>query len=289
MKKMLNPNDKEFENELSLLKSLRHPNFVILYGMYIDPETNEKFICTEFLALGGLDKFLKEYPSLSFDTLLSLAIGSCAGMNYLSRNNIVHRDLAARNLLVTRGEDNILTAKVTDFGLSRSVSEGEYESTSKLCPIKWTAPEAIMYQKFTTRSDVWSFGIVLWEIFESGKTPYPGMSNKEALDFVKSGGRLEKPSSLNGENPSLVYSLMLKCWDDDPEKRPLFDDIYIQLSDIRKNDSGFRETRRAPVQNDKIPLPQTTYYSTSGNKSKSVYYVISKGKSIESVNKGRSA
>lgn len=244
MKKLLKQDDREFKNELALLKSLRHPNCVILYGLYTDGETGERFICTEYLPLGSLDKFLREYSALSLDTLLSLAIGASAGMNYLAHHRIVHRDLAARNLLVTRGEDNVFTVKVTDFGLSRAVSAGEYEASSRLCPIKWTAPEAVLYRRFTTKSDVWSFGVVLWEVFEGGKTPYPGMTNKEALDFVTGGGRMGKPAALADENAGRVYGLMCACWDADPDARPGFDSVYATLTDVRRRNAALREQRQ---------------------------------------------
>jgi serine/threonine protein kinase len=141
------------------------------------------WIVTEFLSLGSLRHLLqRDGARVTSSALLLMAKDAAAGMKYLSQNRILHRDLAARNLLV-KAEDKRFVVKVADYGLSR-VTDGTYYSRSRKFPVKWTAPEALQFAKFTTKSDVWSYGVVLWEMFEFGKVPYQGMSNRDAMQFV---------------------------------------------------------------------------------------------------------
>lgn len=231
MKIMFNPADREFVNELTLLKSLRHPNCVFWYGIY--QEGNERYICTEFLPLGSLDKFLRKTPTLSVHDLLYILIGASAGMKYLSVNNIIHRDLAARNLLVKRADFGGYTVKVSDFGLSRSAESGTYESTNNTFPIKWTAPEAIQSSMYSSKSDVWSYGVVMWETFEFGKLPYYSLSNKETIKYVEEGHRLEEPKILEAHSLGKeIYGMMNDCWKTEPEQRPTFNELHKGISEL---------------------------------------------------------
>jgi len=142
----------------------------------------------------------------------------------LRKKKIVHRDLGARNLLVSQ-EDGKYVVKIADLGLSREVQEDFYDAKNSTFPVKWSPPEVIERRHFTSKSDVWSFGIVLWEIFMYGKIPYSSLSNSETVQFVLSGKRLDKPTIC----PEEVYKVMLQCWHIDPERRPSFKSLFDQL------------------------------------------------------------
>lgn len=144
------------------------------------------------------------------------------GMSYLEEQRIVHRDLAARNVLV--GDD--LACKVADFGLARLLKDDVYSprSSSKI-PVKWTAPEAASYCVYSPKSDVWSFGVLLYEVFTYGRCPYEGMSNHETLQRIARGYRLPRPAAC----PAEVYALMLGCWRRCPEERPDFTTLREKL------------------------------------------------------------
>ncbi|XP_070765844.1 tyrosine-protein kinase Srms isoform X3 [Enoplosus armatus] len=147
------------------------------------------------------------------------------GMAYLEDRNIVHRDLAARNILV--GED--LVCKVADFGLARIIKDSVYTaSRNTKIPVRWTAPEAAIYQRFSVKSDVWSFGVLLYEMMSRGKMPYEGKSNKEVLDLLSSGFRLPCPTRC----PQNIYRIMMDCWAAEPSKRPSFHALHSQLDTI---------------------------------------------------------
>ncbi|KFO65382.1 Tyrosine-protein kinase CSK, partial [Corvus brachyrhynchos] len=149
----------------------------------------------------------------------------CEAMEYLEANNFVHRDLAARNVLVS--EDNI--AKVSDFGLTKEASSTQ--DTGKL-PVKWTAPEALREKKFSTKSDVWSFGILLWEIYSFGRVPYPRIPLKDVVPRVEKGYKMDAPDGC----PAVVYEVMKKCWTLDPGHRPSFHQLREQLVHIKEKE-----------------------------------------------------
>lgn len=154
-------------------------------------------------------------------------------MQYLARNAIVHRDLATRNLLCKR-EGEYYSCKVSDFGLSRSITtESNKKSEGKeLLPIKWTAPEAIAEKKFSAQSDIYSFGIVLWEIFSDAKTPFEDIPNSEARKLILSGQRPKRPQNC----PEGAWAIMNNCWNQDPEKRPEWKDVYLALQKLLPRD-----------------------------------------------------
>lgn len=166
--------------EANIMKKLQHPNLVILYGVCSKEEPF--YYVTELMEHGSLREYLRgKGKSLVSTQLIKLAMQVASGMAYLAEKNCIHRDLAARNVLV-KGD---LVCKITDFGLARLLEEDEdgYECTSvPKFPVKWTAPEAAMFNRFSIKSDVWSFGILLYEIITYGCLPYPGMSNAEVLE-----------------------------------------------------------------------------------------------------------
>ncbi|KAJ8408254.1 hypothetical protein AAFF_G00256680 [Aldrovandia affinis] len=212
-----------FLEETAVMTKLQHRNLVGLLGVILH---NGLHIVTEFMAKGNLVNFLRTRGRSVIDTtqLLHFALDVCEGMEYLESKKLVHRDLAARNVLVS--SDGV--AKVSDFGLAKV--DCKSADNAKL-PIRWTAPEALKKeQKFSTRSDVWSYGVLLWETFSYGRQPYPKMSLKEVKEKVEHGYRMEPPENC----PPSVYALMRTCWEADPGKRPSF----RRLRDKLKREPG---------------------------------------------------
>uniref|UniRef100_H2ZIU1 Tyrosine-protein kinase n=1 Tax=Ciona savignyi TaxID=51511 RepID=H2ZIU1_CIOSA len=217
--------EDQFIEEAEVMTKLTHPNLVGLYGVVVQ----QRPICivTEFMEEGCLLDYIRKHTHLQShpDHLLDMSYQICSAMKYLESQNMIHRDLAARNCLVGRN----MVVKVADFGLTRYVLDDEYTSSlgSKF-PIKWAAPEVLNYTKFSSKSDVWAFGILVWELFTGGKMPYRALSNTEVVERVAHGHRLERPQSC----PHDVYRLMLKTWDMEPEKRPSFNNLCYEVEDI---------------------------------------------------------
>jgi len=216
-----------FLREAHIMKQCNHPKLVRLYAVCTKEEPF--FIVTEFMKNGSLLQYLKKPENvLSQSALVDMCAQIASGMMYLEDRKLVHRDLAARNVLVGDKISGVPEVKVADFGLARTLMEEDiYEATTGAkFPIKWTAIEAAIYGNFTVKSDVWSYGILLYEIF-TRSAPYPGMSNKQVIDEVERGYRMPRPPEI--DEP--IYSQMLKCWDQNPERRPTFEYLHAFFED----------------------------------------------------------
>ncbi|XP_063603462.1 tyrosine-protein kinase transmembrane receptor ROR2-like isoform X1 [Penaeus indicus] len=237
---------QDFHREVELMTDLRHPNIVCLLGVVMKEEP--MCMLFEHMSQGDLHEFLISHSprsdvSASSDDgmsqavleqpdMLVIATQIAAGMEYLASHHYVHRDLASRNCLV--GEN--LTVKISDFGLSRDIYSSDYYrvQSKSLLPVRWMPPESILYGKFTTESDVWSFGVVLWEIFSYGLQPYYGYNNQEVIDMIRSRHLLPCPEDC----PPRIYALMVECWHETPNRRPTFREIHGRLRSWQGLDNG---------------------------------------------------
>ncbi|XP_026821303.1 fibroblast growth factor receptor homolog 1-like [Rhopalosiphum maidis] len=228
-------------SEMEIMKMIgKHVNVISLLGCCT--QDGPLFILMEFALHGNLRDFLRKHrPLLSYEPviganfddtlmakdLLSFAYQVAKGMEYLASKKYIHRDLAARNVLVT--EDFVM--KIADFGLAKDIQNQEYyrKTTNGRLPLKWMAPEALSRGLYTIQSDVWSYGVLLWEIMTLGDRPYPSVPNMEVLlDLLKSGHRMEKPFYCSQE----IYSVMQDCWNIDPSHRPAFNEVMKCLDEI---------------------------------------------------------
>ncbi|KAM6183849.1 tyrosine-protein kinase ABL1 isoform 1-T1 [Erethizon dorsatum] len=210
---------EEFLKEAAVMKEIKHPNLVQLLGVC----TREPpfYIITEFMTYGNLLDYLRECnrQEVTAVVLLYMATQISSAMEYLEKKNFIHRDLAARNCLV--GENHLV--KVADFGLSRLMTGDTYTAhAGAKFPIKWTAPESLAYNKFSIKSDVWAFGVLLWEIATYGMSPYPGIDLSQVYELLEKDYRMERPEGC----PEKVYELMRACWQWSPSDRPSFAEIH---------------------------------------------------------------
>ncbi|XP_040406653.1 ALK tyrosine kinase receptor isoform X3 [Cygnus olor] len=214
----------DFLMEALIISKFNHQNIVRCIGVSL--QALPRFILLELMAGGDLKSFLRETrprpnqpSSLSMLDLLHVAHDIACGCQYLEENHFIHRDIAARNCLLTcRGPGRV--AKIGDFGMARDIYRASYyrKGGCAMLPVKWMPPEAFMEGIFTSKTDTWSFGVLLWEIFSLGYMPYPSKSNQEVLEFVTNGGRMDPPKNC----PGPVYRIMTQCWQHQPEDRPNF-------------------------------------------------------------------
>ncbi|XP_015751961.1 PREDICTED: fibroblast growth factor receptor homolog 1-like [Acropora digitifera] len=232
---------RDLKSELELMKTLKpHPHVIKLLGCVTESEP--LLVLIEYVPYGDLlgylrksrglddtyykDPDIKPKSNLTSQQLMKFAWQIADGMSYLSLRKVIHRDLAARNVLVGERE----TYKITDFGMARDVqNENIYERKTKgRLPVKWTAYEALLYGQYTTKSDVWSYGVVLYEIFTIGGSPYPRMGGSKVVSFLQEGHRMQKPEHVDNK----LYQIMMNCWQSEPEIRPSFADLTQQLKQM---------------------------------------------------------
>uniref|UniRef100_A0A1A7ZL93 Focal adhesion kinase 1 n=1 Tax=Nothobranchius furzeri TaxID=105023 RepID=A0A1A7ZL93_NOTFU len=214
---------EKFLQEALTMRQFDHPHIVKLMGVITE---NPVWIIMELCTLGELRSFLqvRKY-SLDLATLILFSYQLSTALAYLESKRFVHRDIAARNVLVS----TVDCVKLGDFGLSRYMEDSSYYKASKgKLPIKWMAPESINFRRFTTASDVWMFGVCMWEILMFGVKPFQGVKNNDVIGRIENGERLAMPPQC----PPTLYSLMTKCWLYDPSKRPRFNELKTQLSTI---------------------------------------------------------
>ncbi|XP_065905859.1 muscle, skeletal receptor tyrosine-protein kinase-like isoform X2 [Dysidea avara] len=228
----------EFFKEVTFMSKLDHPRIVGLLG--VCTITEPYCMIFEYMDLGDLNAYLrsaiglgpdcdeseKETCFLQLSDLLHIVEQIAEGMEYLSNQGLVHRDLATRNCLVATG----LEIKIADFGLSRDINSTDYYRVHgrAVLPIRWMAPESIMYGKFTMATDVWSFGIVMWEVFTYGQQPYVGLTNEEVISSVTKQGTLEPPTGC----PPQVTKVMTQCWSQSPGSRPNVSKLHTAIQQL---------------------------------------------------------
>ncbi|XP_037658646.1 focal adhesion kinase 1 isoform X8 [Choloepus didactylus] len=225
---------EKFLQEALTMRQFDHPHIVKLIGVITE---NPVWIIMELCTLGELRSFLqvRKY-SLDLASLILYAYQLSTALAYLESKRFVHRDIAARNVLVSSTD----CVKLGDFGLSRYMEDSTYYKASKgKLPIKWMAPESINFRRFTSASDVWMFGVCMWEILMHGVKPFQGVKNNDVIGRIENGERLPMPPNC----PPTLYSLMTKCWAYDPSRRPRFTELKAQLSTILEEEKVQQEER----------------------------------------------
>ncbi|XP_061110851.1 focal adhesion kinase 1 isoform X3 [Conger conger] len=225
---------EKFLQEALTMRQFDHPHIVKLIGVITE---NPVWIIMELCTLGELRSFLqvRKY-NLDLASLILYAYQLSTALAYLESKRFVHRDIAARNVLVSTTD----CVKLGDFGLSRYMEDSSYYKASKgKLPIKWMAPESINFRRFTSASDVWMFGVCMWEILMYGVKPFQGVKNNDVIGRIENGERLAMPQNC----PPTLYSLMTKCWAYDPSKRPRFTELKTQLSTILEEEKAQQEER----------------------------------------------
>ncbi|XP_011812061.1 PREDICTED: leukocyte tyrosine kinase receptor isoform X2 [Colobus angolensis palliatus] len=263
---LCSPQDElDFLMEALIISKFSHQNIVRCVGLSL--RAAPRLILLELMSGGDMKSFLRhsrphlDQPSpLVMRDLLQLAQDIAQGCHYLEENHFIHRDIAARNCLLScTGPSRV--AKIGDFGMARDIYRASYyrRGDRALLPVKWMPPEAFLEGIFTSKTDSWSFGVLLWEIFSLGYMPYPGGTNQEVLDFVVAGGRMDPPRGC----PGPVYRIMTQCWQHEPELRPSFASILERLQYCTQDP----DVLNSPLPMELGPTPEEEGASGLGNRS----------------------
>ncbi|XP_019218836.1 tyrosine-protein kinase Tec isoform X1 [Oreochromis niloticus] len=222
--------EEDFIEEAKVMMRLSHPKLVQLYG--VCSQQRPIYIVTEFMEQGCLLNYLRQRRgSFNQGCLLSICLDVCEGMAHLEANGFIHRDLAARNCLV----NDSLVVKVSDFGMARYVLDDQYTSSSGAkFPVKWSPPEVFNFCKYSSKSDVWSYGVLMWEVFTEGRMPFEQSPNHEVVTLVTQGHRLYRPKMAK----PVIYDIMQMCWYERPEDRPSFASLCVMISDALEDDEA---------------------------------------------------
>eukprot|EP01114_Cavostelium_apophysatum_P001939 TRINITY_DN1169_c0_g2_i1.p1 TRINITY_DN1169_c0_g2~~TRINITY_DN1169_c0_g2_i1.p1 ORF type:complete len:1386 (-),score=265.65 TRINITY_DN1169_c0_g2_i1:45-4202(-) len=226
--------EQNFEKELGTLFHIgAHPAIVQFLGKFTS-SSGEYYIVMEYLPKGSLLDFLhKEEKNMKFTDLMDIILGVAQGMVFLEKRKILHRDLAVRNLLITKSDDKY-SAKIADFGMSREAVDYYSPSGDTAVPVRWSAPEVLVNRgRFTGASEVWSFGVVMWEILTLGKTPYAWLSNRDIFEAVPRGERLPQPPV--SECPQELWNIISSCFAMEPSARPTFEQLAARLDAFEKS------------------------------------------------------
>ncbi|XP_037079270.1 proto-oncogene tyrosine-protein kinase ROS-like [Pollicipes pollicipes] len=227
----------EFLKEAQLMCNFRHQHIISLLGVCLD--NDPYFLLLELMEGGDLLSYLRANrgtdsdgaPFLSLNDLLQMCVDVARGCQYLEQLHFVHRDLAARNCLVTSGDPQRRLVKIGDFGLARDIYKSDYyrKEGEGLLPVRWMSPESLIDGVFASQSDVWAFGVLLWEVMTKGQQPYPARTNLEVLQYVREGGTLSRPDPC----PQQMFELMQQCWEYVADDRPTFQHCLQCLQQIQ--------------------------------------------------------
>lgn len=259
-----------FVHEAKLMFSYDHPNIIKIYGVCI--LDLPYYMVVEYMDKGDLAQFLRESgssfhqrllnpfgqrsrtestlsnspASLSTSQLVDICKQISGGMEYLAEKKHVHRDLACRNCLVKSSSEGLIV-KICDFGMSHNLYTQDYYRVKgqAVLPVRWMSPEAVVYGKFSTAGDVWSFGVVMWEVFSFAMQPYFGVSNEQVTDFIRRGRTLSRPADC----PHKIYEIMKDCWNMTPSGRPSFSELHSMLNECHESiSSGDDRSSSSPDQ-----------------------------------------